>query len=72
MLVYPHKYLVYLDMASSNSEGKRLIEQGGVKVNGERLEWEVVKGGIEVKHGDTFLVGKRHYIRLEFEDEPKD
>ena len=52
-------YLVENNLAKSRSEAKRLIEQGGVYVDGERItdiDWEVKRKGSIIK------VGKRQYI----------
>jgi len=52
-------YLVENRLAKSRGEAKRLIEQGGVYINGERINdmnWEVKKDSI-------IKVGKRRYIK---------
>lgn len=50
-------------LASSKGEARRLIEQGGVKVNGEKItmthaEIEIPPNGIAVQ------VGKRNFLRF--------
>ncbi len=53
-------------MAKSNSEARRLIQQGGVKIDGERLanvELELNKTDYE---GIILQVGKRNFRRLRF------
>lgn len=56
--------LVHLDLVSSNKEGRRLIQQGGVRVGGERVtdpDLEVTPGDIA---GVPIQVGKRRWARL--------
>jgi tyrosyl-tRNA synthetase len=54
--------LVATDLAKSKSEARRLIQQGGVKLNEEKV------GSIElmvsVKDGMILQVGKRRFVRL--------
>lgn len=47
--------------ASSNSEAKRLVLQGGVKVNGTKLE---NLNDILLKNNDVIQVGKRNFVRV--------
>jgi len=54
--------LTDLDLAPSKSEAKRLILQGGVRVNGLRVEDGAF--GLEVKPGTVITVGKRRRVRL--------
>jgi tyrosyl-tRNA synthetase len=55
------KMIVEIGMATSNGEAKRLIEQGGVYLNEERVE----KGSPEVSVGKGVLrVGKRKYLKI--------
>jgi tyrosyl-tRNA synthetase len=54
--------LVETKLASSRSEARRIIEQGGMKINGKVVldsvsEIDVAKGGIVQR-------GKRHFVRL--------
>jgi tyrosyl-tRNA synthetase len=53
--------LVSADLASSNSEARRLIEQGGVKLNDE-----VIKADVEItmKDCDVVQVGKRRFVQI--------
>ena len=48
------------DVSSSNSEAKRLIEQGGVQKDGEKL----IDPSSIVKTGDdsVFKIGKRNFF----------
>jgi len=49
-------------LVSSASEALRMIEQGGVRMNGER----VTDKNLSVKRGDTVVlqVGKRKFARV--------
>jgi len=62
----PH-ILVETGLAASKGEARRLIEQGGVSVNGQRVE--ILNYLITVRHGmDVALqVGKRRFLRVRFE-----
>ncbi|CAG1066666.1 tyrosyl-tRNA synthetase [uncultured bacterium] len=58
------KALVSAGLASSTSEARRLVEQGGVKVDGERVtDWKM-----ELPKGKALLVqvGKRFFKRISF------
>ncbi len=48
--------------ATSNSEARRLVRQGAVKLNGEKVADETAS--IQVSDGDVLQVGKRHFARL--------
>jgi tyrosyl-tRNA synthetase len=52
--------LVETKLASSKSDARRQIEQGGVKVN----ESVVSEAMSDVKAGDLIQKGKRHFVRL--------
>lgn len=52
--------LIKADLAGSNSEARRLFEQGGVKLNQQKVESEKV----EVKSGDLLQVGKRKFAKI--------
>lgn len=47
-------------MASSKSEGRRLIDQKGVRLDGEVVE----RGDIPVPHPGVLQVGKRKFLRI--------
>lgn len=57
------KILVLAGLAVSNSEARRLVQQGGVSLDGVRLEDE--RAEISVRSGQILKVGKRRYVRLE-------
>ena len=55
------RMMVELSMATSNGEAKRLIEQGGVYLNGVRVE----KKSVELPVGKGVVrVGKRKYLKI--------
>jgi tyrosyl-tRNA synthetase len=56
------KLMIHLKLAPSNSEAKRLISQGAVKINNNKIE--DYRKPIEVKNGDILRVGKRNFIKL--------
>lgn len=63
-LVYVAKLISDADMANSVGEARRLIDGGGVKVNGEALApkaYNVEPGMLE---GAVIQVGKRKFVRL--------
>lgn len=54
--------LVQIKLAPSKSEAKRLIEQGGVKINGEVVkDW---KNNVDIKPKMILQVGKRKFVEL--------
>ena len=63
------KVLVEGELASSNSEGRRLIQQGGVKVDGDAVR--DVKAEISTTGTDSILlqVGKRRFAKVTFTHE---
>lgn len=54
------KLLSLLGLVNSTSEGKRLLEQGGVKVDGEKHQ----DNEILVKDGMVLQAGKRKFVRI--------
>lgn len=54
--------LVELNLATSKSDAKRLIEQGGVEVDGQRLLKD--DDSVSIKDGMILKVGKRRVVRL--------
>ncbi|WP_032122947.1 tyrosine--tRNA ligase [Clostridium amazonitimonense] len=53
--------LVHTRLAPSNSEARRLIAQGGVKVNGEKVE-QVEE--VQLKDQDIIQVGKKKFVKI--------
>lgn len=52
--------LVKAGLATSNSEARRLLQQGGVKLNQEKVGAET----LTVKSGDLLQVGKRKFAKI--------
>jgi tyrosyl-tRNA synthetase len=48
-------------LVSSKSEGRRMVEQGGVKIDGEKI---TSFGKVEVSSGLVISVGKRKFVRI--------
>jgi tyrosyl-tRNA synthetase len=63
------KVLVEGELAASNSEARRLIQQGGVKVDGDAVR--DVKAEISTTGADSILlqVGKRRFAKVTFTHE---
>jgi tyrosyl-tRNA synthetase len=60
--VYLPRVLADLGLASSRGDARRLIDQGGVRVNGETVATEDV--ALSDLEGATLQVGKRRFVRL--------
>ncbi len=58
------KVLAQAELVKSNSEGRRAIQQGGVKVNGEKISDENLE--IECQGEYVIQVGKRRFARVNF------
>jgi tyrosyl-tRNA synthetase len=56
------RVLAELGLAESRSEARRLIAQGGVRINGEPVDAEEQR--VEDLAGATLQVGKRRFVRL--------
>jgi tyrosyl-tRNA synthetase len=54
--------LVATDLAKSKSEARRLIGQGGVRLDGEKVD--SIEGMVSVQDGMILQVGKRRFVRL--------
>jgi len=65
--VFVPRLLAEIGLASSNSEAGRLLRQGGVSVDGEKLDPSALE--IRVRPGESRLikVGKRRFARVRFE-----
>jgi tyrosyl-tRNA synthetase len=61
------RLLVALDLAKSNGEARRLIQQGGVTLDGARVVDP--QAAIAARSGAShlFKVGKRHFVRVSFQ-----
>jgi len=51
--------LVEVEFAKTRGDAKRLIDQGGVRVNGEKAS-----GGTKLSDGDLLQAGKRSFVRI--------
>ena len=47
-------------LAKSNSEAKRLLSQGAIQIDGERVNTDTVC----IKDGSVIKVGKRRFVRI--------
>lgn len=61
-VVYLPRVLAQLGLASSRGEARRLLGQGGVRVNGEQVSAEEVS--LAQLKGALLQVGKRRFVRL--------
>jgi len=59
------KVLAQAELVKSNSEGRRAIQQGGVKVNGEKVSDE----NLEIACSGAYIIqiGKRRFAKVRFE-----
>jgi tyrosyl-tRNA synthetase len=62
--VWVPRLLVALGLAGSNAEAKRLIEQGGVRIDGEPLADAGTDVPLEALAGTTVQVGRSRFVRL--------
>lgn len=60
------KLIADLGLAASNREARRSVEQGGVRLNGEK--YDDPNGEIDVQDGLVIQVGKRKFARLRVGD----
>jgi tyrosyl-tRNA synthetase len=58
------RLLVLVDLASSSSEGKRLVSQGGVKLGDVVVKDEEMELSAEELNGLVIQKGKRHFRRI--------
>ncbi|MBI5118842.1 tyrosine--tRNA ligase [Candidatus Poribacteria bacterium] len=63
--VWAVKLLVVSGFAQSNAEARRLIEQGGVRINQQEIMPD--KSDIEIKNGDVLQAGKRRFAQIVIE-----
>ncbi len=56
------KLLTFADMAASSSEARRLLQQGGVKVNG--VKTADIEAVIPPESGTVIQAGKRKYVKI--------
>ncbi|ANE22111.1 MAG: tyrosine--tRNA ligase [Eggerthellaceae bacterium] len=63
-LVYLAKLLADAGLAKSAGEARRLIDGGGVKINGEALPAKAYNVEPAKLEGSVIQVGKRHFVKL--------
>jgi tyrosyl-tRNA synthetase len=61
--VYLPGLLHELDLVASAGEGRRMIDQGGVKVEGEALQPHIYNYARALLDGRIVQVGKRRFAR---------
>lgn len=59
------KLLVLAGLAESNSEARRLISQGGVSINGDRIN--DASADVPIRDGTVLRVGRRRFARIKRE-----
>ncbi len=62
--VYVPKLLVAMGLAASNSDARRLIEQGGVRIDGEAVTDPNAEFQAENVRGRVIQVGRRRFVRV--------
>jgi tyrosyl-tRNA synthetase len=63
-MVYLPKALVAAGLAASNSEGRRAIEQGGVRIDGEPVAAERLEVPVDRLVGRVVQVGRRKFAKV--------
>lgn len=58
--VWLPRFMADYNLAATSSEGKRLIQQGAVKINGQKVKNE----NVTLKNGDIIQIGKRKFGRI--------
>ena len=58
------RLLVETKLAPSMAEARRLIEQGGVRIEGERVARADAEIELKTDHAPLIQVGKRHFLRV--------
>ena len=64
--IWVPRLLVSVGLARSNGEARRLIQQGGVSVDGERLSDPSREVAATTTASYLIKVGKRHFVRVHF------
>jgi tyrosyl-tRNA synthetase len=65
--IWVPKLLVSLGLARSNGEARRLIEQGGVSLDGDRISDPAREIPAAAAASYLIKVGKRHFVRVRFD-----
>ncbi|GIW65729.1 MAG: tyrosine--tRNA ligase [Candidatus Parcubacteria bacterium] len=56
--------LVNLNFVNSKSEAKRLIQQGGIEINGQKIISDDPKFVMNINDGDLIRIGKKKFFKL--------
>jgi tyrosyl-tRNA synthetase len=62
--VWLPRLLVAFELAGSNAEARRLIEQGGIRLDGERVLDAETEMAVDQLRGKVLQAGRRSFIRL--------
>jgi tyrosyl-tRNA synthetase len=62
--VWLPRLLVALELAASNAEARRLIEQGGIRLDGEPVPAAETEMPVDQLRGKVLQAGRRSFIRL--------
>jgi tyrosyl-tRNA synthetase len=62
--VWLPRLLAELGLASSHSEGRRLIEQGGVRIDGQAVEDPMAEVPVDELLGRVIQLGRRRFVRI--------
>ena len=54
------RVLVDAELVQSNAEARRMVQQGAVRINGERVD----AFDVPVRAGDEVRVGRRRFLRV--------
>ncbi len=65
--VFLPKLLTAIGMAATKSEANRLLRQGAVSIDGEKIAQGTVEIAVQVGESRLFKVGKRRFARVLFE-----
>ena len=60
------KYLVEKEHITTNSEAKRMIEQGGIQINGKKID--SISAEIKFDGGEIIKIGKRKFVKIKVLD----
>jgi tyrosyl-tRNA synthetase len=58
-------YMIEAKLADSKSDARRKVEQGGVSVNGEKINSVDFMLDSELDYGKVIKVGKRNFVKFE-------
>jgi tyrosyl-tRNA synthetase len=62
--VWLPRLLVLTGLAASNAEARRLLEQGGVRLEGEPLIDPAAELELDALAGKVLQVGRRRFVRI--------